>query len=54
MHKLFGLVESCLKVYSYIPYSKAKLLEVADLNCDLDKPSLAVGKMHIPDFTFRS
>ena len=28
-------------LHLYLPYSKAWLLEVADLVCDLEKPSLA-------------
>ena len=29
----------------HVPYSKARLLEVADRVCDFEKPKLAVGKM---------
>ena len=29
----------------HLPYSKAWLLEVADQVCDLEKPSLVVGKV---------
>ena len=30
---------------AHLPYSKARLLEVADSVCDFEKHSLAVGKM---------
>ena len=33
--------------YMHLPYSKGRLLEVADQVCDLEKPTLAVGKMLI-------
>ena len=32
-------------MYMHLPYTKARFLEV----CDLEKPSLGVGKMHVHD-----
>ena len=38
-------------IFQHLRYSKARLLELADSVCDLEKPSSAVGKMifHQPD-----
>ena len=40
------IIVQCI-ICLHLPYSKGRLLEVADRVCNLEKPSLAVGKMHV-------